>query len=105
MGIIVNFLVANNINSQNSLIASIQMNFDYDCSAYPHLSKRWEYSGSCEIANNINCHNSVIGSIQMNIGHVAFNMLVDKVEFIISNLDNKIDRNENDELLLLAIQK
>ena len=36
---------------------------------------------------------------------VAFNMLIDKVESIVSNLDNKIDRNENDESLLLAVQK
>lgn len=36
---------------------------------------------------------------------VAFNMLVDKIESIVVNLDNKIDRNETDEILLLAMQK
>ena len=35
---------------------------------------------------------------------VAFNMLLDKIECIIIDLDNKLDRNDNDEKLLLALQ-
>ena len=35
---------------------------------------------------------------------IAFNMLLDKIEQIIFQLDDKIDRNCNDEKLLLAIQ-
>ena len=35
---------------------------------------------------------------------LAFNMLVDKIESIIFNLNNKLDRNIQDETLLLAVQ-
>lgn len=35
---------------------------------------------------------------------LAFNMLPDKVEALVKSLDNKIDRNINDETILLAFQ-
>ena len=35
---------------------------------------------------------------------VAFNMLLDKIELIVKNLDDKLDRDSNDEKLLLAFQ-
>ena len=35
---------------------------------------------------------------------VAFNMLIYKIEFIVSELDRKPDRNLNDQKLLLAFQ-